>query len=155
MTKKLPNALDMLKLEPDVFWLEVRKVYCEKPWPHRFFYGYNGHYMCSQCPTVHASVELYPDGKHFDPGAVGSCPVPPPLTEAPEVVARKLRDEAVLASTEALGHAIYAVQQVIGGDASNWASQWWHGVLATPEQQITCYLVARGLWQVEAEGDPK
>ena len=149
-----PNALDMLKLEPDVFWLEVRKVYCEKPWPHRFFYGYNGHYMCSQCSTVHASVELYPDGKHFDPGAVGSCPVPPPLTEAPEVVARKLKDKA---SRSMVRWAIRecGFTQDSTNDSAVHALDYWYAYDATPYEQVTCYLVARGLWQVEAEGDPK
>jgi len=150
MTEQLPNALDMLKLDPDGFWLEVRKVYCEKPWEHYFLYRHDGTFWCSRCHTVHTIVELYPDGKHMSQEAVEPCTVPPPITDPPEVVAMRLRDEPQKRGHTDMPEAISAVNRALGGKCGCDFCLLYHwGFTFTPQQQIACCLVALGLWQIK------
>ena len=79
------------------------------------------------------------------PNEFGDCPVPPPLTDPPEVVARRL-EEAVskrerLMAGAAITQAIYVVSQDELDDAE--VLMWWL-FAATPEQQILCCLLALG-----------
>ena len=143
-----PNALDMLKLDPDAFWLEVRKVYCEKPWAHYFLNRHDGTYGCSRCHKTHTIAELYPDGRHMSQERIAPCTVPPPLTEAPEVVARKLKDKASRSMVRwAIRECGFTQDSTNDSAVHAWDS--WYAYDATPCEQIACCLVALGLWQIK------
>ena len=138
-----PNALDMLKLDPDAFMVEVSRAISPKPWGHR---------RVRPKGLMASPNDLCFNCQEF---AVGDeCPVPPTITDPPEVVARKLRDKANISMVRRAIRECGFTQDSTNDSAVH-ALDYWYAYDATPYEQITCCLVARGLWQVEAEGDPK
>lgn len=166
MTDDLPNALEMLKLEPDEFMRKVSLVVSKKPWPHNIFECgvVASHIECSKCHTVFSGAEAShatPRDILWAPGHLSTiwelpgCPVPPALTEPVEVWAFRLRDQV-----EAQGKSDPAeVAMVIvragsvarfhtGAEANTERFLRWWVRKATPEQQIAVCLVALGHWRI-------
>ena len=149
MTEKLPNALDMLKLEPTEFMAEVSRAVSPKPWTHDWCHvcalimndgTRSGPYdRCNRCSTV---------SRH---GKDGECTVPPPITDHPAVVAETLLKRLDLCHRGlAFDNSIMWLKVGLIGDLSS-AGLWaWFALDSTPQLKIACCLVALGLWQIDA-----
>ena len=129
------NAQDALKLPEDQFWLEVSRVITPGPWSHSYSTDLEG--CCLRCGTqISNGVEwLNASGQ--------PCPVPPSLTDSPEVLAFRLRDE--ISDRAELLRAVHVVSRLLCAERD---ADLWYAYQATPREQVACALVALGLWEV-------
>ena len=97
------------------------------PWSHDVD-GPRG--TCSRCGRVVST------GADFLGNFYSPCPVPPPITAAPEVVAERLKDEIL--EHEQLGRLARAESQC-GGRNRAWE---WYAIHATPPQRVIACLLA-------------
>lgn len=152
MTDERPSALEMLKLEPDQFMVEVSRAISEKPWLHHSKYGPIYPFDCpppeGEDRDGEDDVCIYcgehPIWKMLS--EIGSCSVPPTLTDPPEVIAFRLRDEAVntvgeLAIDVSVGKVfnVNPIQDMLAHYAYR----------ASPYEQIAVCFVALGKWRIE------
>ena len=160
MTKiALSNALNMLKLEPDAFMVEVSRAISPKPWHHslRERSPKTPEERCSRC-DARRGVRL---GFAYEMIGVDTpwmskltredteyCPVPPTITDPPEVVSRKLRDKANISMVRRAIRECGFTQDSTNDSAVH-ALDYWYAYDATPYEQIACCLVALGKWQVK------
>jgi hypothetical protein len=96
----------------------------EGPWRHSYRRSLDWSERCNRC------------GRVFNDG---DCPVPPPLSMKPEVVARKLRDITPYSTVRKASFEIGS-----WGDIPMYEGfpRWWY--IATPYQQILACLAAAG-----------
>ncbi len=138
---------EAMQLTDAQFWLEVSRAITPGPWQHDYRYCYDGRYHCLRCNCYEKIVDLYED-KHLNPALPAPCPIPPPLKDPPEVLAFRLRDRAL--QQAGIQKIEMAVQQLLGGANTLSDSLLRHHYMAytaTPREQVTCCLVALGLWE--------
>jgi len=145
MSEKL-SAKDLIdKTWEDLLMLvEFRTVILEGlvgdgQWEH-------GPQNCGGC-CARCGAKVTEDGKTFTFDWLRPCPVPPPITDPPEVVAERLRDEAVgeypLPFKMTLEDFWKANGNSVGGP--RFESYTWFAMFASPVQRIIVCLLALGL----------
>jgi len=140
-----PNALEMLKLDPDTFMLEVsRAVSDPRLWVHNPSYDKVQKLWTCRCHkewTTHRA--LLTDGAE-------PCPVPPTLTESPEWWAFRMRDQVY--ATKGMG-LVMAAEDVSGITNNHGRTDAWFAWYSTPFEQIAVCLVALGKWEIGENND--
>ena len=144
------NLQTALSLSPKEFWkhpeivLAIQSVLSPRPWAHRTIStdAFN-HSPCLRCGEV---LWLGDRRKDISDLAQPDCPVPPPLEDAPETVARKLKDFV----TKGVDDRICTAAKIVAADvmeqpyAELEEAATWYAWDATPEQQAICTLLALG-----------
>jgi hypothetical protein len=137
----MKDAMEMLKLGPDAFMVEVSRAISPKPWKHEL-----GPVLpvpqCSRCGHVWKDATDY----HTDST---DCSVPPPITDHPAVVAERLIDMWRHRPMEwSSASVILRTMQWECGCRDGWAYSYWFGFIASTAQRIAVCLVALDLWQI-------
>ena len=118
---KLPDPL----AHPDVQKAIHQALDDSEPYDHDQWVGYDYAGPCKRCGSTNRLV---------------ACPVPPPIADTIEVVARKLRDKVQGDAWRRFWTAVDTLypEEEIEDKFSLWIAK------ATPEQQVLCFLVALG-----------
>jgi len=168
MTEDKPNALDMLKLDPDAFMLEVSRVVSPQPRLHNWTIvpQQEGLFQCTECnatyslgPKLNAWMIVhkvtYGESVRVLNETEFGCPIPPLLTESPEWWARELRDRVTQLEKELMPpepRMFNAAARVLCGKTTVEDGEesvvWSDFYYATPYEQIAVALVALGHWQI-------
>ena len=124
------TTTELLQLEWAVLEPEIRKELNEVlnpgPWEHNWEKKILG-VTCDRCGIGKGIAEIHEE----------FCPVPPPITLEPEVVAERLRDQRHPRLDAAVGH----VWGLVDPGYTWW---YWFGFIATPTQRIVVCLLALG-----------
>jgi len=92
MTDEKPSAralLNIFETDPAAFWLEVSRAITPGPWEHDYDAAYEDAAVCARECGANNYVDMGWVGDDGQP--MPHCPVPPELTDPPEVVAFKLK----------------------------------------------------------------
>lgn len=144
MTEK-PIAAEMLKLhetDPDAFWLEVSRAISPKPWPHHCMAVDSGPIPPVECARCDAQ---------WDSGLMrrrdhSQCPVPPELTDPPEVVAATLlQDVKQRNSVKSNEAAIGVAMESLFGIRPNHRFRFW--LILSASERVACCLIALDKWR--------
>ncbi len=127
------KASDALKLSMEKFMVEVSRAIAPKPWKHDLHWT-DQVYKCCRC---HRDFSIITGLKPFP------CAVPPNLTEAPEVIARQLRDQCDKSKLKQAVSLLCPDEYAELADGDNWFAY-----NATPQEQIVCCFVALGLMEI-------
>ncbi len=152
MTDDKPIASEQLELfttDPEGFWLEVSRAISKKPWLHMwlrdseeiYLGGATQQYRCHYCgDTKTCALRFLPDT---------DCPVPPKLTDPPEVIAAQLKDR--FSAKQEMRYINVAEQLFTGCSMKDRrvAAGWICYAAAHPEDDVLCCLVALGDWDAE------
>ena len=129
-----PDAIEMLKLDPDAFMVEVSRAISPKPWTH----DYGDNYPRTNCLHCGKYVSDMPC----------EC-VPPPITDHPAVVAETLRNRCMDGGENHEAALLEAVGLLCRHLEVTVVYYMWFGFLASPAERITVCLVALGHWQIK------